>query len=189
MTRGFFVCDRRGRRLGLSRCSHQEALELAKEMIEKDRAFACGLLDAAVIGKRELVARLRQAHEAGEVAFDDPGLHAVTSIRLVEQVEFVGDEIRFRPSVEHTHDRDQAILYMALSIARIFMGEQTVIGRCQLESCRRFFIIERGKIGRPQTDYCCEEHRLEQHSLQAAERQRRSRENRRKAAGRPRRAK
>jgi hypothetical protein len=59
--------------------------------------------------------------------------------------------------------------------AKAAKGEQTDVGRCQLESCRKFFLIDWHSGNRPRTKYCCQEHRLENNASQATERKRKLR--------------
>lgn len=54
-------------------------------------------------------------------------------------------------------------------------GRMTDVGRCQLESCGRFFLIDWNEGNRPRTKYCCPEHRLEQNKLGATKRKQESR--------------
>jgi hypothetical protein len=77
-------------------------------------------------------------------------------------------------------------------IVALFLDNSRPYGRdlhrCKLDSCRRFYLVDRTAAKRPNTSYCCPEHGAEQNRLDSAERQRRSRAARKGRARQPRRA-
>lgn len=68
----------------------------------------------------------------------------------------------------------------------LFLDSEKPYGRdlcqCRLESCGKFFFADRTQANRPRTRFCSEPHYEEAHNAEAAERVRRSRERRRRAA-------
>lgn len=64
-------------------------------------------------------------------------------------------------------------------IVVLFLDEERPYGRdlsrCRLDSCRRFYLIDRSVSNRPNTTYCCPEHGVEQNRKDNAERQRQRR--------------
>lgn len=145
----------------------ETAESVAKDIFATELRFAADLLDAAAAGRTKLVARLRAETGAGKNS----------SIAMRPLLRF-GPGGRVAVDWQVTGDVDNSqgwVLFACALLAAGAEGEQTAVGRCQLESCGRFFKIARGGNGRPQTRYCCDEHRLERHALEATKRQRRAR--------------
>lgn len=71
------------------------------------------------------------------------------------------------------------VMHAAVTLASSARGDETDIGRCRLKSCSKFFVIQRGRVGKPAKRYCSENHRLDQHAIEAGERKRNSRLDRR----------
>ena len=159
---------------------HDVARAVAEHQIEMERAFAAEVLDRAVEGAGPLVRRLRAARQAG----------LRIRVRMEPSIQFTsGGGLRLRWNLTGpTGDSRGWALFAGALLAEQANNDKTELGRCRLESCRRFFLVERRGVGAPQTKYCCEEHRLEAHSLGAADRQRRSRAARKDRARQPRRA-
>lgn len=157
------------------------ARAVAAHQIEQERAFAVEVLDRAAEGTGPLVKCLLAARRAG----------LRTRVRMEPSINFKHDGgVRlFWNYTGPTGDSRGWTLFAGALLAEQASGDKTNVGRCRLESCRRFFVIDRRRVGAPQTKYCCEQHRLEAHSLSAADRQRRSRADRKARARKPRRAK
>lgn len=79
-------------------------------------------------------------------------------------------EIRYLP-----RDLESALAFIVV----LFLDDARPYGRdlsrCRLDSCRRFYLIDRSASNRPNTTYCCPEHGAEQNRKDNAERQRQRR--------------
>ena len=147
------------------------ARKIVEEGIRRDREFVVALLDFAVAGRATLARKLG--------ALAKPG--SSIGISLTPRIHIEGERVSLDWQVEGgaLGARSYAKVAAAQLAIRASKDDQTAIGRCHLESCRRFFLIPRGEPGKPRTKYCKPEHRLKYHSENAAERQRRSRAARR----------
>jgi hypothetical protein len=144
--------------------------------VQRDIQFARDLLACACLGRTELEAFLRGQARSAEltsvvisrtrVIFSANGGATIERVPDIEPLVFYGC------AAVLTH---AAIVLLSNDAAC-----RTNLGRCRLAECGRFFTIERGKTGRPRTDYCSQDHMLRAHASAAAERQRRSQANRRK---------
>ncbi len=92
--------------------------------------------------------------------------------------------------VSGSDDRKKWVNFAALIIADRAIGKLTDVGRCQLDSCGRFFRIERNGPGKPSRKYCPSTDHMERaHALASTVRSQRKRqrdtvEKRRRAAAR-----
>ena len=142
------------------------AKTVAEHDIEQERRMAIDVLADAAKSVPDLAKRLRTEQRAGRRS----------NIRLSPLLVLKSDRISINfMMVGPASNSTGWVLFAAALLGQNARGDRTDLGRCQLGSCRRFFVVERGKIGKPQTKYCCDDHRLEQHALNAAGRQRRSR--------------
>lgn len=148
----------------------------AEEVIAREHRHAVAMLDAAASGRLALIRFLAELpNDMNESCLFSPQWEVSRDRR---QIRLVWLMLR---NIEHLGYVGR-LNFVAALLASSADDEQTAVGRCHLDSCRRFFVIEKGSTGRPQTRYCCEEHRLQRHALEAAERQRRARASRKAAA-------
>lgn len=80
-----------------------------------------------------------------------------------------------------------ALNYVAVLLLSDHQGCRRDLGYCRLPGCGKFFVVERGKPGKPRRDYCCDKHMLEAHAQNATERSRRARAKKKAAAAQSRR--
>lgn len=143
-----------------------QAKAIAEHQIEQERQFAADVLADAATGLPELIRRLRSEQRSG----------SRTKVRLAPMLVLKPDRVTVNFVMTGLSNSSGGwVLFAAALLGQGARNGSTDLGRCHLDSCRRFFLIGRGKIGKPQTKYCCDKHRLEQHALDASERQRRSR--------------
>lgn len=144
--------------------------------VEKDRSLARTILAAAAIGRHvlegviatgALTSMVRQMATTPTVQIDGTGRRRV-HWRVVGPPDTAP--------------------WVMLAAVMLLKDDAPEIGHCQLDRCGRFFFVARGRIGKPQTRYCSDEHRNEQHALGASERQKRSRQKRQDAKRKPRRS-
>lgn len=154
-----------------------EALRIAYVRIEQDRQFAIDAMNSAADGLQSLISWVRKVQSTGKRS----------GIALIPVLDLSDQHFSLKWKFSGPSSADGWVMFTIALLGSSAVDEQTDVGRCQLESCGRFFVIERGKVGKPQTKYCCDEHRLEQHSALAAERQRRSRARKKELARQPRR--
>lgn len=123
---------------------------------------------------------LRAASEGGQALEDllarDPRAETVGDISTTPTLQRdPKGRLRFHWRVTGPPDATPWLMLAGVMLQRPDAPE---IGLCKLERCSRFFFVRRGANGRPQTKYCCEDHRLEQHALGAGDRQRNARKAR-----------
>ena len=129
--------------------------------IEAERRYAIEALDFAAKGVRPLLKWLQTQPEESLVS--------------TRKRHFLKDRLAFSYLFNAPRDSRVWTRFAAETLATEPHNQRTDIGRCQLPSCRRFFLIDWNEGNRPRTKYCRPGHRVEFHALRAAERQRRSR--------------
>ena len=123
------------------------ALGVATKLLQEEREFIRGLLTAAATSGEAMKAWLRQFGD--ELVFSTQ-----------HRVSLAEDTVTTELVVEGRFD---ALLQFGVAIWINHMNGRKSISKCRLESCGKFFPVEHGKAGRPQTEYCCTEHRKKQH--------------------------
>lgn len=143
---------------------------IAVRNIENGRGLAIRMLSAAADGTNALNAFYAQLIETVRDFQPVVGYPVRGKVdgRYQLQWRLASPEDTPRPWVE----------FAALCLLTDANGDSTNIGRCNWEPCSRFFVIKRGVVGKPQTKFCCDKHRENQHNTTAAERQRASRTKR-----------
>jgi hypothetical protein len=175
----FVVLDDKGQSLGAFADWRAEAL--VNERIDEERVFAAAMLDAAAAGSQRLLVFLQDAADRGLTM----NVRMMPAMRFVEKHKIRGPRARVRwEIVGSTPDSRGWTLFAGALLAQVESND-TDISRCKLATCRRFFVIKRGELGKVRRHYCSPEHRIEQHARESADRQRRSRAARRKQARRP----
>lgn len=135
--------------------------------VDRERALAIEMLEAAVAGHDVLAGWIGSSPQ----------------VALLQKI-YLTPTLFFEPGRERMYWRPVgppvATPWILLAGAMLLTTREPEVGRCRLQTCQRFFVIERGKVGKPQTKYCSEDHRLAQHALGATDRKRRSREDAKK---------
>jgi hypothetical protein len=148
--------------------------EFAAE-VRAEREYAIGALKAASDGIGPLVQLLKTFHENIETEVDI----ALYPLLIYDQ----SGRPKLGWGVSGSHDRTTWVKFAALVIADRASGKLTDVGRCQLDSCGRFFRIERNGPGKPSRKYCPGTDHMERaHALASTARSQKKR--RRDAAGR-----
>jgi hypothetical protein len=150
--------------------------------IQVEREYAIETLKAAAAGQPALTQLLKGLSEDIDTELD-LGLNP-----LLTYDESGRPKLGWR--VSGSHDRKKWVNFAALIIADRAIGKLTDVGRCHLESCGRFFRIERNGPGKPSRKYCPGTNHMERaHALASTarsqkKRQRDAAQKRRHAAAR-----
>jgi hypothetical protein len=140
----------------------------AEAVIDGEVAYARSMLAAAYKGRRALM------------SFIADGMRS----HIPARIELVAKHVNGRPKSawsvsapgpDSTSWVQLAAWLLAGGLEDSPVGNDTGIGYCHLESCSKFFVINRNAGHRPRTKYCKPKHRTDYHELHAAERKRKSR--------------
>lgn len=146
--------------------SEKQARILVEDLIDLDRQYAIEVLEKAVAGRSILIGELEDwVRRKRELV-----------ITMVPIVRVAGSDARIEWQLRGPEmGASNWVILAAGLIAGRAQDNQTGIGRCQLETCQRFFVLPKGERGKPRVKYCKPECRLERHARSASERQRRHR--------------
>jgi hypothetical protein len=155
----------------------QAARAFAELRISEERDYAIQLLDAL---SRDVSSLNEHLVESSKI--DSHHSTLSMSVVLTPKISTDGKRLVIDWQIRsESKDSSGWVLFAAASLADKSRDGTTDLARCQLESCGRFFLIERGGPGKPRTRYCKPAHRSKHHALGAPERQRIARAKKRLA--------
>lgn len=129
--------------------------------LQNEREFAKEVLDIAAAGRKQLMQRV----------FLEVGAGKQCNLMMLPSLISDGRTMSIRFSLFGSEQDSRGwVLFAAAALAQRAIDETTELGRCRYVDCNRFFVIKRGTLGKPRTQYCKPEHREAQHAAGGARR-------------------
>jgi len=153
--------------------------EEVNSLLARDKLNAVRVLRAAATDHKQLIEwinswRARYGDSIGMGRRPKIGATARSSLQITWPLEL--------DSSAPGGDVPNALAYVAALMLSDLNNCRTNLGYCRLPECGRFFVVERGKPGKPRRDYCSTAHMKAAHERNSARRHQVSRERKKAEA-------